>query len=131
MGQQRWFYMGQNGEITTDQAHRGYTVCQDGQPFASFNPLFWKPTPSDGKFVGQRGYGYLSFEAFIDAVAEVNSGRKKASDYDGVIPTLSTIVGTTAILEAGRRSLDEGGQPFELVYKGDGKFETPVGIRPL
>lgn len=76
-------------------------------------------------------YGYLSFEAFIDAVAEVNSGRKTVSDYDGVIPTLSTIVGTTAILEAGRRSLDEHGQPYELVYESDDIFATPVGIRPL
>lgn len=129
--QQRWFYMGQKGEVITDQAHRGYSVTLDGVGYASHNPLFWKPTPSDGKFVGQRTYGYLSFEAFIDAVAEVNSGRKKPADFDGVIPTLSTILGTTAILEAGRRSLDEGGQPYELVYRGDGMFEAPVGIRPL
>jgi D-galacturonate reductase len=129
--QQRWFYMGQKGEITTDQAHRGYSVCQDGVPFASANPLFWKPKPSNGQFVGQRTYGYMSFEAFIDAVAEVNSGRKKVSDFETAIPTLGTIMGTTAILEAGRRSLDEGGQPYELVYAGEGKFETPVGIRPV
>lgn len=129
--QQRWFYMGQKGEITTDQAHRGYTVCEDGQAFGSHNPLFWKATPSDGKFVGQRTYGYLSFESFIDAVAEVNAGKKTVADYDGVIPTIGTIIGTTAILEAGRRSLDEGGQPYELLYKGDGRFEAPVGIRPL
>jgi len=25
--QQRWFYMGQEGEVTVDQAHRGYTVA--------------------------------------------------------------------------------------------------------
>merc|ERR1712050_666635 len=87
--QQRWFYMGQEGEVTVDQAHRGYTVAQDGAPFASPNPLFWKPTPSDGKFTAQRTYGYLS--------------------------TIGTIVGTTAILEAGRLSLDSGGKPFELV----------------
>jgi len=128
--QQRWFYMGQTGEVTVDQAHRGYTVAQDGIPFASVNPLFWKPTPSDGKFVAQRTYGYISFEAFIDAVAEVNSGKKKVKDLDGVIPTIGTIVGTTAILEAGRRSLDAGGQPFELVYEGDGVYEVPVDMRP-
>jgi len=128
--QQRWFYMGQQGEITTDQAHRGYTVAQDGVPFASHNPLFWKPTPSDGKFVGQKTYGYISFEAFIDAVAEVNAGRKTVADFNGVIPTLSTIVGTTAILEAGRRSLDSGGVPFELVYEGSGIYEVPIDMKP-
>merc|ERR1711920_1009818 len=128
--QQRWFYMGQRGEVTVDQAHRGYTVAQDGASFASQNPLFWKPTPSDGKFAGQRTYGYLSFEGFVDACAEVNSGKKNVADFDGELPTMSTIVGTTAILEAGRRSLDAGGQPFELVYEGAGIYEVPIGMRP-
>ena len=27
--QQRWFYMGHHGEISVDQAHRGYTVATD------------------------------------------------------------------------------------------------------
>jgi len=129
--QQRWFYMGQKGEVTTDQAHRGYTTAVDGVGYASPNPLFWKAAPSDGKFVGQRTYGYISFEAFIDAVQEVNDGRKKVSDYDGVIPTLGTIVGTTAILESARHSLDNGGQPYELLYKGDGIYETCTGFRPI
>merc|ERR1719251_179413 len=128
--QQRWFYMGQEGEVTVDQAHRGYTVAQDGQSFASPNPLFWKPTPTDGKFTGQRTYGYLSFEGFVDAVNEVNSGKKKASDFDGTLPTISTIVGTTAILEAGRLSLDMGGRPFELVYSSDNVYAVPTGMRP-
>merc|ERR1712151_204774 len=116
--------------VTVDQAHRGYTVAQDGAAFASPNPLFWKPTPSDGKFTGQRTYGYLSFEGFIDAVNEVNSGRKRVSDFDGDLPTISTIVGTTAILEAGRKSLDMGGAPFELVYSSDEVHAVPTSMRP-
>merc|ERR1712203_309880 len=128
--QQRWFYMGQQGEVTVDQAHRGYTVAKDGVPFASHNPLFWKPTPSGGKFSGQRTYGYISFEAFVEAAAEVTSGKKTAADFDGVLPTLSTIAGTTAILEAGRLSLDAGGKPFELLYSSDDPYETPNGMRP-
>ena len=38
--QQRWFYMGQSGEVTVDQAHRGYTVCTDSGGYGSVNPLF-------------------------------------------------------------------------------------------
>jgi D-galacturonate reductase len=129
--QQRWFYMGHQGEVTVDQAHRGYTIAQDGAPFASPNPLFWKPTPSDGKFAGQRTYGYISFESFVDAVAAINSGKKTVSDFDGVLPTLATIVGTTAILEAGRRSLDAGGKAFELIYETDSVFEPPIGMKPV
>jgi len=128
--QQRWFYMGQEGEVTVDQAHRGYTVAKDGEGFGSQNPLFWKPTPSDGKFTGQRTYGYLSFESFVDAVKEVNDGKKQVSDLDGVLPTIGTIVGTTAILEAGRLSLDQGGVPFDLVYDSDDIHAVPVGMRP-
>lgn len=47
--QQRFFYMGQKGEINVDQAHRGYTVAKDGDGFRSVNPLFMKYTPTDGE----------------------------------------------------------------------------------
>jgi len=128
--QQRWFYMGQQGEITVDQAHRGYTVAQDGQSYASPNPLFWKPTPTNGKFTAQSTYGYISFDAFVSAVNEVRAGRKKVSDFDGELPTISTIVGTTAIMEASRRSLDMGGRAFELIYSSDDIYAPPTGMRP-
>lgn len=62
-----------------------------------------------GNFAGQSGYGYISFEKFIDAVREVNEGSASLEDIDRRgLPTLSNTVVTTAILEAGRRSLDEG-----------------------
>ena len=63
--QQRFFYMGQSGEVNVDQAHRGYNVAVDGSGFATVNPLFMKYEPTSGKFSGQLGYGYRSFEAFI------------------------------------------------------------------
>lgn len=49
--QQRFFYMGQKGEVNVDQAHRGYTVAKDGDGFRSVNPLFMKYTPTDGERV--------------------------------------------------------------------------------
>ena len=130
--QQRWFYMGTRGEITVDQAHRGYTMATDEAGFASVNPLFWKPAKDavTKAFAGQRCYGYLSFEAFIDAAQACNDGRAVPADFDGTLPTLSTTAGATAILEAGRRSLDAGGRPFELVYDNLGA-ETPRAIRPV
>jgi hypothetical protein len=36
----------------------------------------------NGFFDGQRGYGYISIEKFIDAAREVNAGNFKAEDYD-------------------------------------------------
>jgi len=128
--QQRFFYMGQKGEVNIDQAHRGYSMAADGEGFRSVNPLFMKYTPSDGYFAGQRGYGYLSFEAFIDAVAAINAGKATARDFDASgLATVGTTALTTAILEAGRRSLDEGGRPMEILYEGaDPHF--PSGLRP-
>ena len=129
--QQRFFYMGTTGEVTVDQAHRGYTVreeqeaqprekpharnlhgnlmdrgrqqqshavasspccfsvpsslpsvttppplpspqvSKDGDQFRSVNPLFMKYAPSGGSFAGQQGYGYQSFEKFVDAATQV------------------------------------------------------------
>ena len=82
------------------------------------------------EFAGQRCYGYLSFEAFVDAAARCNDGSATPADFDGVLPTLATTAGATAILEAGRRSLDAAGRPHELVYADD-TAETPIGIRAV
>jgi D-galacturonate reductase len=56
--QQRFFYMGENGEVNVDQAHRGYSMSTDSLGYRSVNPLFMKFTPTNGKFSGQSGYGY-------------------------------------------------------------------------
>lgn len=68
-----------------------------------------KYSPSEsGHFDGQRGYGYVSIEKFIDASRSVNAGLTKAGDYDAHgLPTIANTVLTTAILHAGRISLDE------------------------
>ena len=68
-----------------------------------------KYSPSEsGHFDGQRGYGYISIEKFIDAARSVNSGTLKPSDYDKHgLPTIANTVLTTTILNAGRISLDE------------------------
>ncbi|KAG6381331.1 hypothetical protein JVT61DRAFT_5741 [Boletus reticuloceps] len=75
-----------------------------------------KYSPSEtGHFDGQRGYGYISIEKFVDAAREVNAGLARPSDFDASgYPTIANTVLTTAILNAGRVSLDE---------------KRPVGIR--
>lgn len=128
--QQRFFYMGTNGEINVDQAHRGCTVGEDGKAFASVNPLFMKYTPTNGYFSGQNGYGVRSFENFIDACQAVNDGKKTPDDFnDGSIATVHTTYQGTAILEAGRMSLDADGQPMDLVYENDTDID-PIEIKP-
>jgi D-galacturonate reductase len=106
---QHFYYMAEKGEINIDQAHRGYDVVVDGQGISWYNPFYMKYTPSEsGHFDGQRGYGYISIEKFVDAARAVNAGTAKPADFDTQgFPTISNTIITTAILHAGRKSLDE------------------------
>ncbi|PFH54634.1 hypothetical protein AMATHDRAFT_44463 [Amanita thiersii Skay4041] len=106
---QHWYYMAEKGDISMDQAHRGYDVTVDETGKTWYNPFYMKYSPSEtGHFDGQRGYGYISIEKFVDAVRSVNTGLTEASHYDKHgLPTIANTVLTTAILNAGRISLDE------------------------
>ncbi|KAF7791932.1 hypothetical protein EIP86_002958 [Pleurotus ostreatoroseus] len=117
---QHWYYMAEKGEINVDQAHRGYDIVQDETGKTYYNPFYMKYSPSeDGHFDGQRGYGYISIEKFIDAVRSVNAGETKPAEYDAHgLPTIANTVLTTAILNAGRLSLDEK-RPVYIKQVGD------------
>ena len=86
-----------------------------------YNPFYMKYAPDEeGNFNGQTGYGYISFEKFVDAVIALKEGRVTIEELDARgLPTLKNTVVTTAILEAGRRSLNEGGS-VEIVEDVDG-----------
>lgn len=73
----------------------------------------------EGNFGGQTGYGYVSFEKFIDAVTALNEGRVTLDQLDDrPLPTLKNTIATTAILHAGRVSLDEK-RTVEIERSGD------------
>ncbi|GKZ31355.1 hypothetical protein AbraIFM66950_011875 [Aspergillus brasiliensis] len=120
---QYFHYMGSKGEIRVNQAKRGYDVAEDEAGLSWINPFYMKYAPDEeGNFGGQTGYGYISFEKFIDAVTAVNEGRLTLDQLDArPIPTLKNTIATTAILHAGRISLDEK-RSVEIVT-GDGKWE--------
>ncbi|GAT23513.1 D-galacturonic acid reductase [Aspergillus luchuensis] len=115
--------MGSKGEIRVNQAKRGYDVAEDEAGLSWINPFYMKYAPDEeGNFGGQTGYGYISFEKFIDAVTAVNEGRLTLDQLDArPIPTLKNTIATTAILHAGRISLDEK-RSVEIVTE-DGKWE--------
>lgn len=69
----------------------------------------------EGRFSGQGGYGYKSIETFVDAVNRVRSGQAKPEEFDD-LPTLTSTVVGTAVLEAGRRSLDSNGKAILITY---------------
>ncbi|KAF9452606.1 NAD(P)-binding protein [Macrolepiota fuliginosa MF-IS2] len=117
---QHWYYMGEKGDINIDQAHRGYDVTVDEAGKAWYNPFYMKYSPSEtGHFDGQHGYGYISIEKFIDAARSVNAGEIAAPEFDKHgLPTIRNTVLTTAILNAGRISLDEK-RPVGIKKNGD------------
>ncbi|KAJ9654932.1 hypothetical protein H2198_006114 [Neophaeococcomyces mojaviensis] len=132
--QQRFHYIASKGEINVDQAKRGYHVLGDNYPDSTaeadagpkwYNPFYMRYAPDEeGNFAGQAGYGYVSFEKFINAVTQINAKQITVEDVDKRgLPTLGNTVLTTAILEAGRRSLDEGGRCVEIVAGADGAVE--------
>lgn len=122
--EQRFHYMASKGEVRVDQAHRGYSVTEDETGKADYNVSYMKYSPDeDGFFDSQKGYGYVSFEKFIDAARRVNAGQDKAADFEGKgLPTIQDTVVTTAILNAGRISLDEK-RPVEIVTGKDGELQ--------
>ena len=79
-----------------------------------------KYSPSaTGHFDGQRGYGYISIEKFVDAARSVNAGEAQPNVFNGQgFPTIENTVLTTAILHAGRISLDEK-RPVGIKKEGD------------
>ena len=79
-----------------------------------------KYSPSEsGHFDGQRGYGYMSIEKFVDAARGVNAGAARPGDFDAHgLPTIRNTVLTTAILNAGRISLDEK-RPVGITKEGE------------
>jgi len=129
--QQRFFYMGHKGEIRIDQAHRGYEVATDDNGFASVNPLFMKYTPdSKGYFAGQNGYGYQSIESWVDectSFRNFQANQKPGEKREMISSTLATLkdtLMTTAILEAGRNSLNQGVIPIPIDHSVLKEFQN-------
>merc|ERR1711892_1217588 len=116
--QQRFFCLMERGEVTAEQCHRGYTLDSDqSDGLMSLNPLYIRNVPdSSGRYCGQAGYGYVSFERFVRAAGEINAGKATAAEFDAELPTGRVTEAVTAILEAGRKSLDNGGAKVTLVY---------------
>ena len=120
--QQNFHYMGHSGEVRIDQAHRGYSVATDQAGYASPNPLFMKYQPdAQGNFAGQQGYGYRCIEDFVLAARAIRAGQAAPHQFQDSLATVQTTQLVTAILEAGRRSLDTAA-PQSIRYHDDGSI---------
>ena len=105
------------------------------RPFVNLNPLYMKYTPGkNGYFSGQNGYGYKSIERFVEVCQQINDGEITKEDVEnmGDLATIESTARVTAILEAGRLSLDDANRGVELVYDDNVPFESePTALRLL
>jgi len=101
--------MGHAGEVTIDQAHRGYFLATDKDGLASVNPLYMKYTPDEhGYFSGQQGYGFKSLELFVDSAVQLSAGTATIQSLERCVAAITATAThrTTAILHAARMSID-------------------------
>lgn len=71
---------------------------------------------------------YRSFEAFVDACIELNNGTATLESFDHLLATIGTTYRTTAILEAGRISLNEGGRSVTIAYEDEQNYCQPTRL---
>ena len=76
------------------------------------------------------GYGYQSIEKFVDAAGLVNQGTLSPQGVTGagVLATVDSTLVVTAILEAGRISLDHDGAAVRIVYDAEGVEPTELTL---
>jgi D-galacturonate reductase len=120
---QQYFHAGfSKGEVRINQAKRGYEVTEDDAGLVWYNPFYMKyAKDEESNFAGQGGYGYVSFEKFVDGCQRLKDGKVTLDDLDKRgLPTLKNTLGTCAILEAGRISLDE--QRTVTIREQDGEW---------
>ncbi|KAF8821882.1 hypothetical protein IE077_001413 [Cardiosporidium cionae] len=112
--QQRFSCLCRDGEVRVNQAHRGYEVTTHNH-YATVNPFYMKYTPDEsGYFNGQRGYGYIPFEQWIRACQALNTKETTLEELNQFLPTIENTVEVTAILEAGRQSIDKDGERMDV-----------------
>ncbi|XP_075253564.1 uncharacterized protein LOC142345402 [Convolutriloba macropyga] len=130
--QQHFYCQAHHGFLKADQAHRGYYVSTDQDGYKSVNPLYMKyTTDAEGYYNGQSGYGYQSFEKFVLAAHQVNEGTKLASDYNNLLPSAVSTLQVTAILHAGRISLDSQNSTVRINYTEQENLFKPTSLTVL
>ena len=98
---------------------------------------------SEGMFAGQQGYGYRSLEQFVDAATALTTATTTTTAATTAAATVTTaitaaataahvsssgvvaavgsasVLAVTAVLEAGKRSLQAGGMPIRILYNDE------------
>ena len=71
----------------------------------------------------------LSMPKFVWHQQKIAAGAAAPRDFDSSLATVHTTQQGTAILEAGRVSLDNGGATVDIVYEGGGLHPVSLRVR--
>lgn len=117
MSDQRVEVVGTLGRFHNDQKNRGVSMVTDSLPVDEINPYFSQSYPSvDGLSLEAAGYGPQSIVQFIQDAVDLAGGRCKQFDLMGLRPTFESSIPVTAVLEASRKSLQQGGEWVNAGY---------------
>jgi len=115
MSDQKINVVGSKGRYQADQKHRGIQVQVDGGGVEDLNPYFIASWSDD--VTGHRrykGYGIKSVHQFITDVSAVRDGRISVGGLETSRPSFAAGLISTAVVEAARKSLENGSVPEEM-----------------
>ncbi len=110
MSDQKITVVGTEGRYDSDQKHRGVQLVTDDGGVQDINPYF-TASWHDGDEMQFDGYGIRSVRQFIDDVIAVRAGKVSLRDLDNTRPTFSNCLISSAVIDAAKRSLEDGSQP--------------------
>ena len=101
----------------------------NGEGLKYINPLYMSYVKDHlGNYDGHHGYGYKSFEAFVNTVHQINNGQLTTTNPQH-LPTLQRTMYVTGILEAGRLSLDNNNTKVDILYSDKDKPLVMTGLK--
>ena len=128
--QQRFFTWGIKVRFVLIKRNWGFNVATDDNGFASCNPYSWS-IPKWWFFQWAERLRIQKFWNFHWCCTKGNAGKCKPEYFDGKF-TITSTLGATAILEAGRRSLDSNGQPYDILYENEDDINAePVALKAV
>jgi len=124
---EKLYYVGENGDLNISPGQCGYEYNTNSNGSGTTYPLYMKYSTSSGYFEGQVGYAYRSLESFVNGARKANAYKNSSLSLDGFFSSLEDNLATSAILEAGKLSIENGSKMYCISYDGPQK-NIPTNI---
>jgi len=105
MSDQKIKFVGTQGRYEGDQKERGVRILLDGNTLEEPNPDFCRNYLVDNGEIAWEGYGIDSITNFLDDVRSILEKMSEPAQLEGIRPTFSDAIYSTAVVEAAHISL--------------------------